>query len=86
MDSPSVGLCKLNSSSPCTSTKWDDLTDDALMEEVKRLASKVSHYEAAEGSYYSETALREAAKAEFRAADAALNARGLTFDRSGYLL
>lgn len=63
-----------------------ELTDEALIAETQRLANKVSYYEAAEGDYFKETALREAAKAEFRAADAALESRGIKFDRSGYLL
>ena len=62
------------------------MTDSELWEYVNDCAATVSYYEAAEGNYAAETDDRNAAKAKFREARAALKARGLEWvNERGYL-
>lgn len=62
------------------------LSNEKLTEEVHRLASAVSYYNAAEGNYSAETADRNACKKQFWDALKELEARGLEFEDRGYLL
>jgi hypothetical protein len=62
------------------------LSNEKLTEEVHRLASAVSYYNAAEGNWYMETAARNACQAQFRAAMNELESRGIEFENRGYLL
>jgi len=65
---------------------YTTLTDEALIEEVHRLARSVSYYNAAEGNWSQETAEREACQAEFRECMREFKSRGLEFENKGYLL
>jgi hypothetical protein len=65
---------------------YTTLTDEALIEEVHRLARSVSYYNAAEGNWSRETAEREACQAEFRECMREFKSRGLEFENKGYLL
>lgn len=67
-------------------TEYTTLTDEALLEEVHRLARSVSYYNAAEGNWSREETDRKACQAEFRACRRELEARGIVFENKGYLL
>ena len=62
------------------------MTDEMLLDEVHKLASSVSHYNAAEGAWSSETVARCRAKANFHSARTELDRRGIEFENGGYLL
>lgn len=63
------------------------MTDGELFDAVHAAARKVSHYEAAEGNYSAENALRNAAKARLRTLRAEADSRGLgiSFSAGQYL-
>jgi hypothetical protein len=65
---------------------YGSMTDEMLLDEVHRLASSVSYYNAAEGNWSSETADRVATNAKFRAAREELARRNMMFENRGYLL
>lgn len=65
---------------------YGSMTDEMLLDEVHRLASSVSYYNAAEGNWSSETQARNECKAMFRAAREELARRNIEFENRGYLL
>lgn len=69
-----------------TGDEYKRMTDDALLEEVHRLARNVSYYNAAEGNWRQEETARKACQAEFWACMVELKIRGLEFENKGYLL
>lgn len=62
------------------------MTDEMLLDEVHKLASSVSYYNAAEGNWSSETVARNDANYKFRSARTELDRRGIQFENRGYLL
>lgn len=66
--------------------KFANLTDAELIKETHRLAGVVSYFNAAEGNWSQERAEREAAKAEFWAAQSEMSKRSLEFENRGYLI
>lgn len=65
---------------------YGSMTDEMLLDEVHRLASSVSYYNAAEGNWSSETEARNEVKAKFHAAREELARRNIAFENRGYLL
>lgn len=65
---------------------FKSMTDEKLTEEVHRLASAVSYYNAAEGNWSREAAERETTRAEFWTALSEMKKRGIEFENKNYLL